>query len=293
MLPPALPSPRLYLSCRLDPLPDTEVDQHPAGQQTQGHLPVEGPRNLQPPGEPQDFVPGGGKAHEGCASKGPGDWGWPWGGAPPPPPPPQPLSPAGLPHAPGRPGPSLQPGVAAVCVPGALEPLAARPHAVPSGPSSSPPLPSPGGQAPPAPHPWPHPPRAGPRHTHACTCTHTHTHTHADLSYVWETRGLAGPGPEVPDFLPELDDRDLRPAGWSHVKLARLALTQTSKGTGLAWGLQAWLGNSYVPKGLRRWGAGLFGHAHWGAPATLRGGASPGGLMAKPLTGCLGPRQAG
>lgn len=63
-----------YLSCRLDPLPDTEVDQHPAGQQTQGHLPVEGPWHLQPPGEPQDFVPGGGRAHEGCASRGLSDY---------------------------------------------------------------------------------------------------------------------------------------------------------------------------------------------------------------------------
>lgn len=48
---------RQYLSRGFDPFPDTEVDQHPAGQQTEGHLPVEGPRHLQAPRQPQDFVP--------------------------------------------------------------------------------------------------------------------------------------------------------------------------------------------------------------------------------------------
>ena len=45
----------------LDLLPDTEIDQHPAGQQTQGYLPVESTWQLQPFGELQDLVPGEGK----------------------------------------------------------------------------------------------------------------------------------------------------------------------------------------------------------------------------------------
>lgn len=159
--------------------------------------------------------------------------------APPPAPPlPQPLRPAGFPHAPGRPGPSLQPGVAAVCVPGALEPLVAWPHAVHSRPRSSPPLPSPGGQAPPALHPWPQPPRAGPQHT--CTCTHMHacacTHTCGLELRVGDER--AGRACRRGTRLPaQVDDRDLHSASWSHVRVARLAPAQTCRCIGLAWGL--------------------------------------------------------
>ena len=48
---------------------DQEADQHPAGQQKQGHLPIEGSWHLQPSGEPQ-VCSWRGKAHEHCASRG-------------------------------------------------------------------------------------------------------------------------------------------------------------------------------------------------------------------------------
>ena len=56
VLPQPLITPSCTLLIALTPF-QTDADQHPAGQQTQGHLPVEGPWHLQP----QDFVPREGK----------------------------------------------------------------------------------------------------------------------------------------------------------------------------------------------------------------------------------------
>ena len=109
-----------------------------------GSPPSWGPQHLQPSGEPQDFDPGEGKPMSFVPeeAKGLGVW---WGTLPFP----QPLSAAGPAGASGGPVVSSQPGVSAICVPGAQGgPSPCHPQLI----QQQSPLPSPGGQAQPALH---------------------------------------------------------------------------------------------------------------------------------------------
>lgn len=141
----------------------------PAGYQIQGHLPVEVPRYLHPSRQPQDTVPGKGKAMRVVPAESRrlqvSRATWPF---------PLPLSLAGSSSASEEPGACPQPGVPAFCVPG---PPGSPTHAFRSGPNSSPCFPPQVGRNSLVSRPHVHAPAYAHMHRQGCTCPHAQTRT--------------------------------------------------------------------------------------------------------------------